>query len=64
MIMEAYGYKTKVFEFISQEHTSKNLLIAGVKERHPDKEAIKEHIHELKNVFGIKRHYLETCLGF
>ena len=64
MIMEAYGYKTKVFEFISQEHTSKNLLIAGVKERKPEKETIKAEIESLKEIFGLKEHYLEKCLEF
>lgn len=28
-ILEAYGYKTKVFEFIETEHTPKNVLIVG-----------------------------------
>lgn len=29
LIMEAFGYKTRVFEFIATEHTPKNVLIAG-----------------------------------
>jgi hypothetical protein len=64
MIMEAYGYRTKVFEFISQEHTSKNLLIAGVKERKADKETVKAEIQKLKEIFGVKEHYLEKLLEF
>ena len=35
--MEAFGYKTKVFEFISTEHTPKNVLIVGIKAKVDDK---------------------------
>lgn len=31
-ILERYGYKTQILEFIDMEHTPKNLLIRGVKE--------------------------------
>src|SRR5881397_3623894 len=30
-LLEWAGYDTKVFEFVSTEHTAKNLMIAGVK---------------------------------
>ena len=65
MIMEVYGYKTKVFEFISSEHTPKNLMIVGRKteELHPNKAAILENIAAIKKTFGIEKHYLETLLG-
>ena len=33
LMLEAYGYKTKVFEFIATEHTPKNVLIVGVKQK-------------------------------
>ncbi len=29
MVLEAFGYKTMVFEFVSSEHTPKNLMIVG-----------------------------------
>lgn len=32
-ILEEYGYKTQILEFIDMEHTPKNLLIRGVKEK-------------------------------
>ena len=31
LILEYFGYKTKVFEFISDAHTPKNVLVVGVK---------------------------------
>src|SRR6185295_5269354 len=32
-LLEWAGYRTKVFEFISTEHTAKNLMIAAIKTR-------------------------------
>jgi hypothetical protein len=65
MIMEAYGYKTKVVEFISSEHTPKNVMIAGrkIQEINPNKQAILDNIAAIKKTFGIENHYLETLLG-
>jgi len=65
MIMEAFGYKTNVFEFISLEHTPKNVMIVGKKSRNekPDKENILKNIAAIKQIFGIDKHYLETLLG-
>ncbi len=61
MMLEAHGYKTKVFEFISTEHTPKNVMIVGRKS--PGKPAgrkkILEDIEAVKKLFGIERHYLE-----
>ena len=65
MIMEAYSYKTKVFEFISTEHTPKNLMIIGrkVQEQKPSKQSILDNIGKIKQLYGIKEHYLEKLLG-
>ncbi|MET4084133.1 SAM-dependent methyltransferase [Pedobacter sp. UYP30] len=48
LILEYFGYKTKVFEFISDAHTPKNVLIVGV--RSNDKGAKKkgEEVKSLK----------------
>ena len=65
LILEAYGYKTKVFEFISTEHTPKNVLIVGIKINNKpiiNKELL-EQIKNLKSMFGIEFHYLEKLLG-
>jgi hypothetical protein len=65
MIMEAYGYKTNVFEFISLEHTPKNVMIVGKKtgKIQPDKQQILENIAAIKKVYGIEKHYLETLFN-
>jgi hypothetical protein len=65
MLLEAYGYKTNVFEFISVEHTPKNLMIIGrkVSDSNPKKQEIMNNIAAIKQIFGIEKHYLETLLG-
>ena len=64
LIMEAFGYKTKIFEFISTNHTPKNLMIVGEKTTIDEnkKKTILKDISNLKNIYGIKKHYLETLL--
>lgn len=65
MLMEAYGYKTKVFEFISSEHTPKNVMIVGRKTQNinPNKQVILDNVAAIKKTFGIEKHYLESLLG-
>lgn len=60
LIMEAHGYQTKVFEFISTEHTAKNLIITGKKSK-PDPTSLKK-VEDIKAFFGIEYHYLEKLL--
>lgn len=65
LYLEAYGYKTQVFEFIATEHTPKNVIIAAIKVKDvetPDADKLKE-IEDLKRLFGIKEHYLGKVLG-
>ena len=64
LLLEASGYKTNVFEFISTEHTPKNVMIVGKKTNEsPDVNNILDNIASIKKVFGIKSHYLETLLS-
>jgi hypothetical protein len=60
LILEAHGYKTQIFEFITDEHTHKNVMIVGIK-RHQvrNKELSLEKITDLKKLFGIEDFYLE-----
>jgi len=64
LMLEAHGYKTKVFDFIEEEDTPKNVLIVGTKSNFSqkvfDENLLK--IKELKALFGIKEHYLETVI--
>jgi Methyltransferase domain len=65
LIMESFGYKTKVFEFISTEHTPKNVMLVGKKTENTvkNKELILKKIAAIKNFYGIKTHYLESLLN-
>ncbi|MEX1664308.1 class I SAM-dependent methyltransferase [Zhongshania arctica] len=64
LLLEANGYDTQVFEFISLEHTNKNKMILAQKRQHPrDNSAILTQISELKGFYGIKVHCLEELLN-
>jgi len=63
LFLEACGYETKVFEFISLEHTNKNKMILATRRREPvAPEALLEKIQALKDFYGVKEHCLETLL--
>jgi len=66
-LLEWAGYHTKVFEFISTEHTAKNLMIAAVKTNTAPKpldgpEA--ERVREFARFYGIRRQRLAEQLAF
>ena len=63
LLLELSGYDAKVFEFISPEHTSKNLMVVGIKhDRTIETTAILQQIKDLKTLYGIRVHYLESLL--
>ncbi|PBP70924.1 SAM-dependent methyltransferase [Pseudomonas syringae Cit 7] len=63
LLLEACGYETKVFEFISLEHTNKNKMILAVKRAEPvDPAQLLARIQELKTFYGISEQCLETLL--
>lgn len=63
LYLEACGYETKVFEFISLEHTNKNKMILAVKRRQAgDNATLLEKIAQLKAFYGVQEHCLETLL--
>lgn len=65
LILEYFGYKTKVFEFISDVHTPKNVLVVGMKSKDKgtkNKEQILQKIKDTKAYFGIGYHHLEKLL--
>ncbi|RLJ77040.1 class I SAM-dependent methyltransferase [Pedobacter alluvionis] len=65
LILEYFGYKTKVFEFISDAHTPKNVLVVGVKGKAHSAERKAEillRIKASKEYFGIGYHHLERLL--
>ena len=63
LILEYYGYKTQVMEFIEMEHTPKNVLLVGRKiNKETNRAQILQQIADLKARHGIKQHYLENVL--
>lgn len=64
LLLDAHGYDTKVFEFISLEHTSKNKMILATKRQQPkDNTAVLAQIAELKQFYGVKQQCLEQLLA-
>ncbi|MBI3441210.1 MAG: SAM-dependent methyltransferase, partial [Proteobacteria bacterium] len=65
LILEYCGYTTKVFEFVSDSHTPKNVLIVGTKNsRAPGgNKPLLDKIKATKKFFGIEQHHLERLLG-
>jgi len=66
LILNYYGYATKVLEFVSDAHTPKNVLIVGVKRQAMndlEKEEILHKIKKTKEFFGIGYHHLEKIIG-
>ncbi len=67
LILEYFGYKTQVMEFIEMEHTPKNVLLVGRKTNDPDEEEKTKILNEIKSLkerYGIERHYLEKIFDF
>jgi hypothetical protein len=63
LLLESAGYKVKVFEFITAEHTRKNTMIAAVRrEGAPDPAAALAQFRALKEFYGIREQRLETLL--
>ncbi|MCB0637838.1 MAG: SAM-dependent methyltransferase [Lewinella sp.] len=60
LLLEEQGYQTKVFEFVSTEHTPKNLMITAT--RHRANPQASEQIEALKQQYGIDYHHLERLL--
>lgn len=63
LLLEAWGYETQVFEFISLEHTSKNKMILAIRKGdNPRKAELLSQIESLMNAFGITSQELHTLL--
>jgi len=63
LILEKNQYQAKVFEFISNEHTRKNVMLVGQKSnKKPDTKSIEEKIEAIKKEYNIEYHYLEKIL--
>lgn len=65
LIMEYYGYEMRVMQFISDQHTPKNVMLVGLKKSTDSKKQseILNKIQELKQYFGIGYQHLERLCG-
>ena len=65
LLLEYYDYTTKVFEFVSEANTPKNVMIVAEKKlkTREQQEEIRKKIKETKAYFGIEFHYLEKLMG-
>lgn len=62
-LLEYSGYRTKVFEFVSTEHTAKNLMIAAIKIRAPGNEDVLRNLKEFSRFYGIRKQALASHLN-
>ncbi|HEX2101262.1 MAG TPA: SAM-dependent methyltransferase [Candidatus Synoicihabitans sp.] len=63
LALEAAGYRTKVFEFVSTEHTAKNLMLAAIRtDQGPDPVA-RRQLAELASLYGIREQRLAKHLN-
>ena len=63
MLLDAAGYDTQVFEFISLEHTNKNKMILAVKRSQPqDNAEVVSQIRDIKAFYGLQTQCLEELL--
>lgn len=65
MLLERSGYVTKIFEFVPVEHTPKNNMIAAVRKGHrsTDRGDLNRKIADVKSMYGIEEHRLESLLA-
>ena len=63
LLLEREGYATKLFEFISVEHTPKNNMLVGTRlAKPPSPDRFDDEIRTIKEFYGIEHQRLETLL--
>ena len=65
LVLESYGYRVKLFEFVGGEHTPKNIMITALRDARAsatDRAAARNAIADAKTRYGIRTHKLETIL--
>ncbi len=63
LLLEISGYKADVFEFISTEHTGKNLMIAATKRPHSlPADPLRKRLRELFEFYGLREQHLARLL--
>jgi hypothetical protein len=65
MLLEWAGYETQAFEFISTEHTAKNLMIAAVRRTQvADREPAAVRVRDFAGFYGVRTQQLARLLDF
>ncbi|HEV8072491.1 MAG TPA: SAM-dependent methyltransferase [Opitutaceae bacterium] len=64
LLLEWAGYRTKVFEFISTDHTAKNVMIVAEKSSAPGDAGTAKKIRAFAQFYGIRQQRLAQHLGF
>jgi len=63
LLLERSGYSTKLFEFVSTEHTPKNNMLVGTRLKKPPEPAeFERQINEIKSFYQIEDQRLESLL--
>ena len=63
-LLEWAGYRTRVIEFISTEHTAKNVMITAVQGRPRGDPSVADGIRAFAAFYGFRRQTLASHLGF
>ena len=63
LLLESVGYRVKIIEFVSTEHTNKNLMLAAVVDSHVDRTTAQNEYVRLKELFGFHTLELESLLS-
>lgn len=64
LLLEKSGYSSRLFEFISVEHTPKNNMLVGTRLATPkNSDEIEAQIAEIKSLYGIREQHLEKLLS-
>ncbi len=62
LVLRIMGYRTDVIEFVSTEHTARNLMIRAIKATQPGDRRFVEEYNELKRFWNVTP-YIEQLLG-
>lgn len=61
-VLEIMGYSTQLLEFVSMEHTPKNILIRAIRTQKANQTALEQY-RSFKKFWHLERPYIELALG-
>ncbi|MBP7140446.1 MAG: SAM-dependent methyltransferase [Opitutaceae bacterium] len=62
-LLEWAGYRTKVFEFVTTEHTARNVMIAAIRDQAPGRSLKLDRLRAFAQFHGIRTQALARHLG-